>query len=363
MRKCVVTETVQNYKCPCCGSPLSFDGKTQNMHCKSCGNNFSAETMQQLEGENKKSHYDWDNYEPRSFSEAEQGGFASYTCPSCGAEITGDDSMSATVCPYCGNSTIVQGKFEGAARPDYIVPFKTDKKSAMEAFENACKKAPFLPNAFKNRKKIEEMSGVYVPFWMFDCDCEADISYNAQQVSHWSDSHYDYTKIDHFRLIRSGSIGFENIPADASKKTDDTYTEAVEPFDCSEAVDFAPGYISGFLAEKYDISAEERKQRANERVKRSTEEMFRSTTGGYSAVETASSYIGFSGGKIRYALLPIWMLNIKYGDKSYRYAINGQTGKVAGDYPVDKRKKRMFFLKTLGIAYAAAAVIVLLLLK
>lgn len=96
MRKCVVTETVQNYKCPCCGSPLSFDGKTQNMHCKSCGNDFSAETMQQLEGENKKSHYDWDNYEPRSFSEAEQGGFASYTCPSCGASNTGK------FCSECG---------------------------------------------------------------------------------------------------------------------------------------------------------------------------------------------------------------------------------------------------------------------
>lgn len=80
--------------------------------------------------------------------------------------------------------------------------------------------------------------------------------------------------------------------------------------------------------------------------------MFRSTTADIPPLKLQAPISAFPGGKIRYALLPIWMLNIKYGDKSYRYAINGQTGKVAGDYPVDKRKKRMFFLKTLGIAYA-----------
>lgn len=88
----------------------------------------------------------------------------------------------------------------------------------MEAFEADFKNAPFLPDAFKVRKKIEEMTGVYIPFWMFDCDCSAAITYGAQMVTSWSDSNYHYTKTDYYRLFRSGSVGFANIPVDGSKK-------------------------------------------------------------------------------------------------------------------------------------------------
>ena len=315
--------------------------------------------MAEAGGESK---YDWENYQPRSYEDTSEIKLANYNCPSCGAQITGDDTLGSTVCPYCGQSTIVKGQFEGTLRPDYIIPFKVDKKAAMTAFEADFKNAPFLPDEFKSKKKIEEMAGVYVPFWMFDCDCDAYITYNAERVTRWSDSNYNYTKTDYFKLFRAGSVGFANIPVDGSKKADDAYMEAVEPYNYEDAVDFNGAYLSGYLADKYDVSAEESIERANERVKNSTIAAFNDTTGMFQAVIPEQSRVSFSNGKIRYSLLPVWMLNIKYLDKMYQFAINGQTGKVVGNYPVDEGKKKKFFWKVAGICYAAAAVVAYFLL-
>ena len=200
------------------------------------------------------------------------------------------------------------------------------------------------------------MTGVYVPFWMFDCDCSAAITYGAQMVTSWSDSNYNYIKTDYYRLFRSGSVGFANIPVDGSKKADDAYMEAVEPFCYDDAVEFNGAYLSGYMADKYDVSAEESIERANERVKNSTVSVFKETTSGYAAVIPESTKISFSGGKIRYSLLPVWMLNIKYMNNTYKFAVNGQTGKVVGEYPVDNGKKWKYFAKIAGLAYIAAAV-------
>ncbi len=352
---------IKDYKCPCCAAPLVFDAETQNLHCNSCGNNFSLENLQLIDeadaNTRENSRFDWDSYSPREFDGEETASLSGYTCPACGAEITGDDSLGSTVCPYCGSSTIIKAQFEGMSKPDYLIPFKIDKQKAVAAFEGNSAKMPFLPKEFKSKKRISEMSGVYVPFWMFDCDCDAAITYNAEKITSWSDSDYDYTKTDYYRLLRSGKVGFANIPVDASTKTDDDYIEPLEPFNYNDAVNFDMAYLSGYLSDKYDVSVEDSKPHANERVKNSTEDAFKKTVDRtYTAVQPLDSSISFSNGKIRYALLPVWMLNIKYKNENYKFTVNGQTGKVVGKYPVDKSKRNLYFLKVLGISGAISAV-------
>ncbi len=351
---------IKDYKCLSCGAPLVFDANTQNLHCGSCGTEFSLETLQQIDetDENirqQQSKYDWSKYEPRNFTAEDAVDLSAYSCPSCGAEIVGDNTMGSCVCPYCGNSTIIPGQFQNTLMPDYLIPFKIDKKKAMESFEQACKKARFLPDEFKNKKKIEEMTGVYVPFWMFDCKCNANIAYRANQVHTWSDSQYNYVRTDYYKLLRSGSIDFANVPVDGSIKADDAYMEAIEPFDYNDAVNFDTAYLSGFLADKYDVSAEDSIERANNRIKNSTESAFTKTTSRYVSVVPENTNINFSDGKIRYSLLPVWMLNLKYKDKMYKYAINGQTGKVVGEYPISGKKKWLYFTKVFAIALAVSA--------
>lgn len=360
----LILDTIKTYSCPCCGASLAYDGSSQSLHCASCGNDYTPETLQQIfdadARSNEKSTYDWSKYEPRAFGEVESEGLRTYSCPACAAEITGSAAMGATICPYCGNAAIVEKQFEGAYAPDYLVPFRVDKKAAMKHFEQTCQKLPFLPDEFKNKRKVEEMSGIYVPFWMFDCKADADITYRGERVSHWSDSENDYVKTDYYKIFRAGTLDFENLPVDASQKADDAYMDALEPYNLNDAVKFEPAYLAGYLADKYDVSAAESEQRANSRIKNTTESTFAETVTGFTGVVTEKSRVAFTQGKVRYSLLPVWMLHIAYEGKNYAYAVNGQTGKVVGSFPISKKKRNLFFLKAFGIGVAIMAALAVL---
>jgi hypothetical protein len=112
--------------------------------------------------------------------------------------------------------------------------------------------------------------------------------------------------------------------------------ESIEPFDFSQAVDFQTAYLSGYLADRYDVSSEESINRANDRIKKSTESQFASTASGYSSVVPENSSIKFNSDKIKYALLPVWLLSTSWQGNNHLFAMNGQTGKFVGDLPVDK---------------------------
>ena len=153
---------------------------------------------------------------------------------------------------------------------------------------------------------------------------------------------------------RGGSIGFEHVPVDGSTKMADDLMESIEPYDFSEAVDFRTAYLAGYLADKYDVTAEASIDRANERVKRSAEDSFAGTVQGYTTVTTENSTVQFRGGKARYALYPVWLLNTTWNGNKYTFAMNGQTGKFVGDLPVDKAAAiRWTFL--LAAIYSVAA--------
>lgn len=211
-----------------------------------------------------------------------------------------------------------------------------------------------LPKIFKDQNHIDEIKGIYVPFWLFDTDADAQVRYRTTKVRVWSDSKYDYTDTSHFLVNRSGSVSFEHIPVDGSTKMPDDLMESIEPFIFSAAVDFQTAYLAGYLADKYDVDAEQSIERANERVKRSTEEVFASTVHGYQTVVTESSNIRLHGGKAKYALYPVWILNTTWQGKKYTFAMNGQTGKFVGDLPVDKSAAAKWTLGLSAVLSAAA---------
>ncbi len=189
--------------------------------------------------------------------------------------------------------------------------------------------------------------------WLFDTDAGAYVNYKATRIRHWSDSQYNYTETRHYSVTRGGNIGFANVPVDGSTKMDDTLMESIEPFHIQDAVDFQTAYLSGFLADKYDVDAETSITRANERIKKSTEEAFAATVQGYSSVITVNSSIHLQNGKAKYALYPVWLLTTQWNGQPFTFAINGQTGKIAGDLPMDKGLFRNWFL---GLTAGVAAV-------
>ena len=356
--------TLQEYKCPCCGGAIEFNTEVQKMKCPYCDTEFEMETLAAFDQDLKvdgTSDYAWDSKPGQDWFDGETEGMRVYICQSCGGEIVGDANTVATSCPFCSNPVVMMGQVSGILKPDLVIPFKLDKNAAKAAFEQHLTGKRLLPKIFKDENHIDEIRGIYVPFWLFDTKADADIRYRATRVKGWSDSKYQYTETNYYSVLRSGNLEFFGVPADGSLKMNDELMESLEPFDLSQAVDFQTAYLAGYFADKYDVTADESVHRANQRIKISTEKAFAETVRGYSTFMPESTNIRLNSGKVSYALLPVWILNTTWNGKKYTFAMNGQTGKFVGDLPCDKSlKNRLFWGITAGVCAAVMAVLYLI---
>ena len=347
---------LQEFKCPNCDGGIEFSSGEQKMKCPYCDSEFEIESLMAYQAELDKQYEDdmtWDTG-GNEWQAGEADGLRVYCCNSCGGEVVADETTGATECPFCGNPVIMTGQFAGSLRPDLVIPFQMDKKAAMTILLNHYKGKVLLPKVFKDENHVKEVKGIYVPVWLFDADADAHVQYKTTRVRHWSDSNYRYTETNHYMVTRAGDIGFQHVPVDGSSKMDDTLMESIEPFDIRGAVDFRTAYLSGYLADKYDVDAAASIGRANERIKRSTEEAFAATVTGYNTVVPVSSNIKLNNSKAKYALFPVWMLNTQWKGKKFTFAINGQTGKIAGDLPMDMGA---FWRWLLGVSGAVSAAV------
>lgn len=346
---------LQEFKCPCCDGAIEFDSTLQKLKCPYCDTELDVADLQAYDSELKnqpEENMQWDVEAGQQWQQGETDAMRVYTCNSCGGEIVAEDTTSATECPFCGNPVVMTGQVTGSLKPDIVIPFKVDKKSAIAALQNHYKGKVLLPKVFKDENHIKEVKGLYVPVWLFDTDADAYVRYRATRTRMWSDSQYNYTETSYFAVTRAGGIGFENVPVDGSTKMEDALMESIEPYDIQGAVDFQTAYLAGYMADKYDVDAQASIERANQRIKNSTEQAFANTVQGYTTVTPQTSNIRLDNGRARYALYPVWILNTQWNGQKFTFAINGQTGKTAGDLPMDKGK---FWRWLFGVAGAVAA--------
>lgn len=357
---------INEYKCPSCGGAIEFDSHSQKMKCPYCDTEFDLETLKKYdeqlskEAEQKDDISDWQTDPGKQWQEGETDGMNVYTCKSCGGEIVSDENTGATSCPYCGNPVILTERFRGALRPDMVIPFKLDKKAAKEAYYKHIKGRPLLPKVFRRENHIDEIKGIYVPFWLFDADVAADARYKATKVRTWSDSDYDYTETSYYSVDRSGNMSFVSVPVDGSSRMPDDLMESIEPYKVADAVEFQTAYLSGYLADKYDVDAQQSTDRARERMKESAQDVLRDTVKGYASVIPENTNVRISGGDAKYALYPVWILNTTWRGKKYIFAMNGQTGRMTGDLPVDNGAYTRWLLGLTAVFSIAAYLIALL---
>ena len=344
---------VTNYQCPACTGPLHFVGVSGKLECEYCGASYDvaeiealyaekeekAAAAQQAAEETRQSAPSGDGgaWDTSSLSEdwgAEGDGMRAYGCPSCGAELICDETTAATSCPYCGNPTVVPGQFSGQLRPDFIIPFKLSKEDAVRALKGHYKGKFFLPKSFTQENHVQEIQGIYVPFWMFDGEAEGDARYAATRSHTYRSGDYEITETEHYDIYRAGSISFEKIPADASSKMPDDHMDSIEPYDYQELKPFSTAYLPGFLADKFDVTVEQCRQRADQRCEGTLSATLRDTVTGYHTCTLIHDSVNLKRGKVHYALMPVWMLNTKWKGKDFLFAMNGQTGKLVGDLPV-----------------------------
>ena len=329
------------HKCPCCGGYVEFDSDVQKMVCPFCDTEFEVSLFAQTEDESQPDPvFSYENMgTDAQWSADEKTHIHTYRCESCGGELIGDNTTAVTRCPYCSNPVVLLDQLSGVYRPDRVIPFKINKEDAQKALKNFYRKKKLLPSLFCKTNQVESIQGMYVPFWLFDCEVRADLRYDATKVRRYSDSEYDYTETSYYDLIRGGHFNFAQIPVDGSKKMDDTYMEAIEPYDYSEMVSFQTAFLAGYIADKYDVAAEEATPRIENRIVSSVQTSLQPH--GFTTCSMSTSSIRKMNEKIHYALLPVWMLNTQYKGKTYTFAMNGQTGKLVGKLPIS-------FLKSIG---------------
>lgn len=337
---------VLEYQCPCCTAGLKFGGDTQQLTCEYCGTTFEVDAVRAFNERSCKDEsgeFVWEEESANTWSAEEENNIHGFVCPSCAGEILSDVNTAATFCPYCGNPTIMPARLSGGLKPDGVLPFKTTKEDAKAAFLKLCKGKPLLPKFFTEEQQLEKITGMYVPFWLYNCSGSFDGSYKATRIHRWSDSRYNYTRTEHFLLERGADAEFLGIPMDGSTKMDDTFMESIEPFDYSALQPFEMAYLTGYLADKYDVPHENGQERIRQRVSNAMESRVQNSLIGYTTAIPTVKNLKITHSKAQYVLLPVWILNTSYKGKSYTFAMNGQTGKMTGTLPVCPQRAAMWF--------------------
>ena len=341
------------YKCPNCMADLKFNPATQKLECEFCLSSFTVEEI-------KKICDTTENSIPQEAVQMQED-FANHThlyrCKSCGAEIMADDQLTATFCYYCHNPVILAGKMGGQFKPDKVIGFKLTRDNAIDAFKKWVSKRWFVPKDFKSQQQLEKLTGLYVPFWVADCNINVDYRAIGKKTRSWTSGNYSITETQEYNVVRQGSLTTRGIPADGETKIDDLLMEAIEPYDYRELKDFSMSYLSGFYADKYDVDKAAVFPRIRVRATQACASLIKNSISGYNSISTSVEQYNIMNTNWSYMLLPVWFMSYNYNGKIYEFAINGQTGKLAGTPPLSKKR---LFTACLGVGAAVAAVCALI---
>ncbi len=337
--------SVVAYKCPSCGAEIAFAPQLQHLKCEYCLSEF---TVQELEEFNAKSasgaQVDQGDAEPNRQADEDFTAHAvAYSCPSCGAQIITDENTAATFCCYCHNPVVLSDRLTGVLRPNKAIPFRYTKEDAMNALTTFCKKKWFAPKAFLREAIQEKITGIYIPFWLTDCNVDGRLSANANKIRTWRSGQYRYTETKVYEVQRAGSISLQNIAHAALKKLDTQLIGSIAPYDFTKMQDFSMAYLSGFFAEKYDMDKEVFLPSIQEMARNYSRQALYATVKGYDTVSVTDADAEISRINWEYVLLPVWMLHYEYKKKKYYFAMNGQTGKLFGLLPVCLGKLAILF--------------------
>jgi len=365
MRRRIGMSQVVHYKCPNCGADMAFDSQSGMLRCDSCGRTDNIEQMAgmkdlprdvkvkyEMSDEDKKaakSAFNHDYADPSdkdapsyhhtlSDSEAHE-----YHCNNCGAVIITDINTAATRCSFCGAGVVLADRLSGVLAPSKVIPFSISKEQAQAAFVKWCRKGLLTPSDFMTADRIKNITGMYVPFWLFDMNGRGEIDATCTRVRKYTQGEWIYTETSYYHVYRKVDLNYNRVPCDASKKMDDKMMDKLEPYQYNNLKDFAMPYLAGFIAEKYDYTDEDLLPRIKNRVYSYVDAYLRSTISGYSSVHINRKDINIIKRNADYTLMPVWMVCYDYRQTEHIFLMNGQTGKIIGKPPLSKAKIAMWF--------------------
>lgn len=327
-----------HYKCPNCGADMRFDSDSGTLLCGSCGRQDEIESF------------------PKEFvsNEFQEGEATEYGCNNCGAVIITDADTTATTCSFCQAAVVLADRLSGTLAPSKVIPFTISKEKAMSAFKKWCRNGMLTPRGFMSANRVKSITGMYVPFWLYDLNCKGNVVAVGTKVRTYSKGDYLYTETSYYDVYRSVDLNYIKVPVDASEKMDDELMDKLEPYNYDDLKDFNTPYLAGYIAEKYNYDNEQLFPRVKSRVENYVDSFIRSTTSEYQMIEFKDKQLDMKQVQAHYTLIPVWVVFYNYNNKDYFFAMNGQTGKIVGKPPISKGKVAAWYA---GIASASFIVL------
>lgn len=329
------------YECPNCAGMLRYDIPLNKMKCDHCDSDFDVNDFSDESLHGKE-------YETNVF-----------VCPQCGGTMYTQHNDMTGRCSYCGTTQIFQSRTESIVRPHWIAPFRKDKASCKSLYHNAVKKAVFAPKELKDPSFIDSIRGVYMPYWI--CDCEYDMPINLRVVPNNSivyhgnnDRKDQYVDISHYTMNTQFEASFLQMKEDASSWYSDEISDNLRPFNLMPNVyyglmPFNPAYMCGFYGETADVEEPDKKdiqKFAEDSVQTAKSYVYQELKSKYAIENGLNAIKSPNHSKFRLSLLPVWFLSYNKGNRVSYSVINGQTGQLSAEFPIDLKK---FFAASLGL--------------
>ena len=358
------SQNIVGLKCPGCGgSGISFDPESGKMYCPTCSGDFELKKFIQLSREKTKDEkVSWDKLKG---PEIDRSDLHIYGCKSCGAEIIAQGDQATASCPYCGSNFVLTDKFEGVSMPEGIIPFKMTKKYAEQTMRRYVTEKAGIPQNMFKKEWLDNMQGVYMPCWLFDCDVTGigvftQTEYTERGFSFGGSNAMpgQIREEKETTLTRIATMHIDNIPARAETRLREETVLELYPYNFDEMVDFNPALLTGYKVGLYNISPEDEKERIEKAVAGPVRKQLRSCIQSDGNIKTIADFPQINAGRYGYCLLPLWMCRFTWKGNVFKFCMNGQTGESMiefSQYVIEemKAKERGKQLLALGIGVAA----------
>ncbi len=344
------------FPCGACGAKLEFVPGQTALKCPYCGH---AEAIPQSEAEIRE--YDFDQADlarrPRGWGAA----FKPVKCELCGALTEVEAQVSALICAFCGsNQVIPRTQTEDLFKPESLVPFQVSRENVASEFKTWISGLWFRPNALKQQARPDAIRGVYIPFWTFDAMTHSFWTAEAGYHYYVTESYTDAQGQRRTRQVQktrwqpaSGnhSAYYDDVLVAASKSVDENLVKQLEPYDTKALTAYKPDYLAGMIAEDYQFDVKQSWPRAkdeiDERIRSACARMVPGDTHRNLRVRTS-----YNNRRFKLCLLPVWIATYLYQGKTWRYLVNGQTGKVSGEAPYSWIKITLAVLAVVAVIVA-----------
>ena len=325
------------FRCRNCGGNVVFDIDTQMLKCQHCDSSFPAE-----------------EYQVRDYSSGSAGlGLTRFSCGGCGAELEGTEDSVVGFCPYCGGQSMLRIGSRPREAAEYVLPFQVSRARCAELYRENAKKVLYLPRELRDPEYLERFTGIYMPYYSYDVQIGQPDIQGTKTVEH----HHRYDVVNTYQIDAQVLGGVCSVPFDASRYLDDEIAARAMPFDTRQQRRFHPAYLSGFYADASTVPAntyfEEAEAQASKDVVEEVAEQILAQE--QIQVDTRKASVEARTLGYRSALLPMWFLTWRKGERVAYAVVNGESGKVVSDLPVDMR--------AFALGCAAAAVLVFALLE